>query len=404
VLTDSDNSPVAGHDGNGDGDDDESGSTPVDRHIYQAAGGDSGGYYYDGAYIARASSRDEEDEEEGEVEEGAYDTSPSALKNAYFRTLIDKYWTLRSILNAPLPDEAISRLPRRTQTQVGRLTTGTTIATWVSVLKHTDPHPLQMALLSKESVIRLLRIILGGKFLRCGEPIAERTSRWLWALLARYPERGELDHTEVGWIRELGRRAVLMGRSLAEMAALRQELEDGGLGVHEGVDESDENEDLDAYEDTEVVSEFGKTASSDGHSGPQDDPSRQQAAAPAINGQIQDTVPSQGAEQTEPQHATGQLDSESEEGAISEDDEDIPMELASVTSSQNEEDNEASRAELAEAKARLLGQIDTIDTDEAVRQRERVNMRATVNMILTVAGEVYGQRDLLQFREPFVGM
>lgn len=239
-----------------------------------------------------------------------------------------------------------------------------------------------MALLSKESVIRILRIILGGKFLRCGEPVSERTSRWLWALLARYPERGELDHTEVGWIRELGRRAVLLGRSLAEMAALRQELEDGGLGVHEGVDDSDENEDMAAYGETEVVDESGEAATTDGQSGTQDDA--------ASEGQPKSNGPPQ------------EVDSDQEEGAISEDDEDIPMELASNTSSQQED--EASKAELEEAKARLLGQISAIDREEEARQRERVNMRATVNMILTVAGEVYGQRDLLQFREPFVGM
>ena len=33
--------------------------------------------------------------------------------------------------------------------------------------------------------------------------------------------------------------------------------------------------------------------------------------------------------------------------------------------------------------------------------RAQVNLRATLNMILTVAGEFYGQRDLLEFRNPF---
>jgi hypothetical protein len=35
---------------------------------------------------------------------------------------------------------------------------------------------------------------------------------------------------------------------------------------------------------------------------------------------------------------------------------------------------------------------------------DEVNMRATVNMILTVVGEFYGQRDLLAFRDPFAGV
>ncbi|EQK99500.1 v-snare [Ophiocordyceps sinensis CO18] len=41
---------------------------------------------------------------------------------------------------------------------------------------------------------------------------------------------------------------------------------------------------------------------------------------------------------------------------------------------------------------------------EAAKLRLRMNMRATLNMVLTVAGDFYGQRDLLQFREPFVGI
>ncbi|GAW26071.1 putative aspartyl-tRNA synthetase protein [Rosellinia necatrix] len=36
--------------------------------------------------------------------------------------------------------------------------------------------------------------------------------------------------------------------------------------------------------------------------------------------------------------------------------------------------------------------------------RALVNERATLNMILTVAGEFYGQRDLLEFRDPFGGL
>lgn len=36
--------------------------------------------------------------------------------------------------------------------------------------------------------------------------------------------------------------------------------------------------------------------------------------------------------------------------------------------------------------------------------RARMNARATLNMILTVAGEFYGQRDLLEFRDPFHGV
>ena len=70
--------------------------------------------------------------------------------------------------------------------------------------------------------MRLLRIILGGKFLRKNQELRERTSRWIWALLARLPDKGELDYQEIGWIRELGKRAVLLMVSLAEMEVLKE--------------------------------------------------------------------------------------------------------------------------------------------------------------------------------------
>lgn len=39
--------------------------------------------------------------------------------------------------------------------------------------------------------------------------------------------------------------------------------------------------------------------------------------------------------------------------------------------------------------------------EDSPEERAKANVRATLNMILTVAGEFYGQRDLLEFRDPF---
>lgn len=85
-----------------------------------------------------------------------------------------------------------------------------------------------------------------------------------------------------------------------------------------------------------------------------------------------------------------------------------------------ESDSEAEDGEIApevtqdleQVRARLLASLEDAEAPdaqeeadkEAAKQRSRANLRATLNMILTVAGEFYGQRDLLEFREPFVGM
>ncbi|CAH0039781.1 unnamed protein product [Clonostachys solani] len=394
-------------DGDHDGDYEYDGDGDIDRTIYTDGTGDTRGYYEDGAYVSLPGPGEgEEEEEEGYDEPG--ELTEKAIHEAYFAAVLEKYSNLRDLLNSTRPSDAYSRLPPSTATEAapfGR--NSSTMSKWSGLIHKTDPLPLQIALISKDSALRILRVILSGKFLRQGQPVSERTSRWLWALLARLPERGEMNHVEIGWIRDLGRRAVLLGRSLAEMAALREELEDGGLGVHEYVDGSSDEDDM--VEDPKANDGVDSPMNGDGTPDfPADDPKKADSAP--------ESAPAAAADQAEERKQTDGQDDDLEEGEISEeddnhgkgsgedeDDEDVAMEIAS-NSSTDPDDLEA-------AKARLLAQVDEaeaendqLSAEEAARYRARMNMRATVNMILTVAGEFYGQRDLLEFREPFVGM
>ena len=367
-------------DNNADDDD-----APIDRSIYTDGVSDPRGWYEDGAYMAAPDPGEVDYYDRGEASEDAEEASEKAIHDAYLASLLDQYIHLRSILNTPPPSDALSRLPRSTPVDAapfGRNSPTTSI--WSRRLRNSDPLPLQLALMSKDSVLRVLRVLLGGKFLRRGYNIEERTSRWLWALLARLPDRGELNYAEIGWIRDLGRRAVLLGRSLAEMAALRDELEEGALGVHEGVDRSSSDEDVVAGE---------VTGDLEGAESPWD---QTNVTAPTSDIAPDELKPPENPEQ--------------EDGEIADDDEDVAME---ISSNMSVEEGEApdDQEDLEGAKARLLSQLDAsaaeekrITAEEAARERARMNMRATVNMILTVAGEFYGQRDLLEFREPFVGM
>lgn len=358
----------------------------IDRSIYHSSVGDSRGYYADGAYI----SRPEVDDYDYDVGEGSDDddeASPEAIHNAYFTSLLSQYNRLRTILNTPPPQDAISRLPPSTLTENHPRIS---VATWVRVLSSTDPHPLQLALMSKDTILRMLEILLGGKLLRMGHTLSERTSRWLWALLARLPERGELNHAEVGWVRDLGRRAVLLGRSLREMALLREELEEGVLGGDASEDEigSMEGDITPPHMNVpEGVVDMEEGEMEDGKvEKPTQEPNITTTTHPA---QKETTIE----EAEEGEIEGGEIEEgEIEEGEV-DDSESVAMSLDSTTPSLS----------LEEHKARLLSYIDQ-SSEEDARERARINMRATVNMVLTVAGEVYGQRDLLEFREPFVGM
>ena len=389
-------------DGSQDGDDHE----PVDRSIYVNGIGDSRGYYQDGAYTALPEVVKSDQFEEGEYENDEDYDEELTIHAAYFEALLNQYLHLRTILNSEPPTDALSRLsPDRPvhASAFGRSTS--TVPLWSRLLRTTDPHPLQVALMSKETIISIIRILLGGKFLRRGYSLPERTSRWIWALLARLPEKGELNHNEISWVRDLGRRAVLLGRSLAEMAALREELSEGGLGAHEGVDESSSDEEILAEtEDLEV----------EGENGTQDEDEAGSTSSGMPKTKDQHQEPTTSADETTTAAAKGQepTPTEDREDGEASSDGDVAMDIASDSEAEDGEVTEEPAENLQDAKARLLAQLDRNSPDsddlraeaEAARERSRMNMRATLNMILTVAGEFYGQRDLLEFREPFVGM
>ncbi|QPC79740.1 hypothetical protein HYE68_010492 [Fusarium pseudograminearum] len=382
------------------GDDQDDGEGPIDRTIYSDGVGDSRGWYEDGAYMAMPDNADDEGNyKEGEYPEGDDDDYDEevAIHEAYFASVMDQYHHLRTILHANPPQNARSRLAKaQLNTEASADNQTSVIATWSRLLRDTDPHPLQIAHMSKDTTLRILRIMLGGKFLRRGYTLPERTSRWIWALLARLPDRGELNYAEIGWIRDLGRRAVLLGRSLSEMAALREELAEGGLGAHEAVDRSSSDEDIMADpEDLEIEGVVSAEEEDEEVSTP---PEAEQKAE----------HPPKAVEPT----TTSPPKPDAEEGEIDEE-EDVAMDTASDSDA---EEGEVAAPEpeesLKAAKERLLAQInhraasedDEEEANEAAKQRLRANLRATLNMILTVAGEFYGQRDLLEFREPFVGM
>lgn len=249
--------------------------------------------------------------------------------------------------------------------------------------------------MDKGAVLRLLRVLLGGKFLRTGVELRERTSRWIWALLARLPDRGEMDHMEVGHVRELGKRAALLMHSLIEMAALREEVElgghDGDAGAEEWVGEVEE---VEVEVEAEAEGEADEPAAKD---------KDQDASLHSTSDPPPPDRPSSTAQTSNPPtESKAELDSDVEDGEIA--DESEPMDLES---------------DIESAKARLLANLEkaaspdsdddesgTKDTGEEAFDpvRSRMNMRATLNMILTVAGEFYGQRDLLEFRDPFHGI
>ncbi|KAJ8122422.1 hypothetical protein ONZ43_g1376 [Nemania bipapillata] len=392
----------------------------ADRSIYEDGVGDFRGYYQDGAYVAYPEGdwgKAEEDEDkydeeagEGEQDEAEYendnepDMSDSAedrphnssadeIRDAYFASITNRYIALRQLLQTDPPDSTVAALPATHPTEVGEWKRGLdTFQKWEGRLRGTDPLPAQIAAMHKDSIFRLLRILLTSKFIRKRTELRERTSRWIWALLARLPDKGELDYMEIGWVRELGKRAVLLMVTLAELEVLRE---------HYGVAGSSPD-DEDEYEvDADVDDYFEDNLS-------QDSLDVADAPTPEATEERAEHISSLKTSATNPiadiETAKAQLlaqlnDDVVDGGQVVNRDSSTPtipvtQEKAVQPTPLQEEGEYGADEDDQDANHERYQELD----------RAKVNERATLNMILTVAGEFYGQRDLLEFRDPFGGL
>lgn len=231
-------------------------------------------------------------------------------------------------------------------------------------MRTVDPLPVQVASMGKETVLKLLRLVMGGTLLSRGRPVNDRVSRWIWSLLAKLPERGELTSEEIGVVRELGKKAVLVGMGLQRSEGWEEGLEEME-GMVGGGDEGGVVED-----EGEIVENREKL---DGES----------VVQAASNG---DEV---GESEAPPETSV----STEEEGMKPEDLEAIKARmLANISGSSTSVDAPPEDPIPEDPTPEEPSKEDVVQTQDR-------NTRATVNMVLTIAGEIYGQRDLLEFRE-----
>lgn len=389
---------------------DDGSDSPVDRNIYHEGLGDTRGYYQDGAYTALPDTQDDQQDADGQEdisEEAAEDARRDKVCRALYGSIIARFEAIRATVRQEPPDDSLLELSSDHGFEVfpfGSSRAGQkSYTTWSWRLRNTNPQPAQIAAMDRTAAFRLLRVVLSDiRMLKRGHEITERTSAWLWSLLAKLPDAGELDYTDVGVVRDLGKRAVLLMASLAHMTALREQVE---LGQHEGDGQDDDLA-------TGAVDE-GEAENCEGGEGMAE--SAQDTMDPAnVDGdEARNEATNVTTETVDPGQSVPGADGDVsedepmdlEEGEV--DEGEIPDDLAPV---------DARGGDLEAIKARLLGDLEppvnlepeleaTEHEDwEATRLRARMNMRMTLNMILTIAGEFYGQRDLLEFRDPFRGM
>ena len=334
-----------------------------------------GGYYADGAYTAVA---DPESLSEA-LHVDMIDNANREPQDVYHDTLLASFSYLRRRLRYDPPTMSSGSLDRDHPTDLSIWSKGS-FARWKGLLSSTDPMPLQIARMNQATVRRLLEIVTKNS-LSEGRNVSERVGRWVWALLARLEEPGCLASEEVSVIRELGKRAVWLLRALTQeddANVLEDRLaEEKALHPHWILPNSEEEEQFKVVTGQDLA-EY--PASCAGANTPTPE-------APTINTTMKD-----GPVQLSVVATDSPLD-QVEEGEI--EDEQLMI---------------VDRDTVEAAKAQLMSQLHVAPeaveasqgSDSLDPETERFPSsctRATLDMIVTIAGEFYRQRDLLEFRE-----
>jgi hypothetical protein len=265
-----------------------------------------------------------------------------------------------------------------------------------------NPLPMYLAVLPQSTLLRMLGYATEG--LKRNRNIGSRQAAWLWGLLCRLGDVGTMDSDAVSVIRDLGKKAVWVGVGFFDEETARLTAEYNGLRAHSTSDPAHFSDEGDAgqSEDMDIASSrVSKDRDADDvERGELEKRRRRNTSSPPL----------------------------SDDGRAY-----SPHQDANVSSAA-----QAEASNLEAARARLLERIVTVDsikadaeacdydkglvevpsddgaddrdvdqTDEHVEEQTAdcpdANTRATLDMIVTVSGEVYGQRDLLEFREVWGG-
>jgi hypothetical protein len=232
--------------------------------------------------------------------------------------------------------------------------------------------------MNKLTVLKLLGLCTK----ELGDTISKRYSGWIWGLLARLPERGEMVSEEIGVVRELGKRAVWLAVKMKGDHDLEVLNEENG-GDSEGKEEDevlDMVEDMYVDHEQENIDDNEEIDSAEGAIGPFWQPgpnSHTENIEADENSVVEEEVSVDELAAAKARILQGL------NGSTASSIHQINLEEEIATASVPE--METTQARLDEGK--VAGAETTIE-----------NTQVTIDMIITIAGEVYGQRDLLEFR------
>ena len=302
---------------------------------------------------------------------GYDDEDEEDSQDAYYTAFRARFRSFSSLLGCSPPSDLISSSASNT---AHKLSTGMK-STWRNAFD-TMPTTIVLGQLPQESVLQGLQILESS--LANGDMAKkEFLGLWAWGLLARCREAGQMGSEEIGILRDLGKRAVWLLRGLrAGMDYLAQE-------QAQDIDSSDMGSDNEKEE-----------AGLDGRRGREHQGLETTASIPPADKTLAESEAAQIAEST---HTTE-----------NQPDVDDPLAAAksSLLSSLASEPPATTSSSLAQDAAQSLATGHSTASDaplagqpEFDEQRgQAFRLYATLDMIITIVGELYGQRDLLEGR------
>ncbi|CAI6335607.1 unnamed protein product [Periconia digitata] len=176
-----------------------------DRTMYDDGRGDHRAWYIDGTWVAVGNPDDQWSDS----------TSDMDPQEGYYKSLLGRYKKLQhQLVNA---DSAkIAALVQANPEKYADFMMPNRRDGWLYTFENEDPTPVLAHGLSETNFFWALEF--SGESLSHHDTISKRKSCWIWTLLALAGDRGTLDYTKIGRIRELGRRAGQLSVRLREGA------------------------------------------------------------------------------------------------------------------------------------------------------------------------------------------
>ncbi|GFF45593.1 hypothetical protein IFM46972_07833 [Aspergillus udagawae] len=309
------------------------------------------GIFADGVYMAAPA-------EQGiaQAATGPQEDEYSAAQSSYYNLLHHRFLLLRSILKCTPPSSAIAALDDSHPISFPRHSKAAR-KEWRRLLLAVDPQTVQLACMDMDSVLGVLGIMarLMSENVRSGD--AEQVRRigaWAWGLLGKCRDVGQLGTEEVGDIRDLGKRAVKI------LHKMREEDEKTKAARRDGDLSNEESDDDEIPEDD--------------HGHPEDAQENDLAA--------------------------DQTDHEMQDAAREPPAEDLDAAKARLQAMLQGNENETTREPDRSANLDVSNDAEESPKDNVIEVA--MQTRAMLDMIITVVGEYFGQRDLLKEREMWI--